>query len=254
MSTGFGRETRYPQAARGWYRAAPGQGVGVNPYRAVYEKLHSAYGPQHWWPADTPFEVMVGAILTQNTAWRNVEQAIANLRSSGRFDPGHLKDLPASRLAELIRPAGCHNVKSRRLQAFLSFILSNYGGSVARMRSQGPVHTRGALLGVHGIGPETADCILLYALGHPAFVVDAYTRRIFVRLGLVDDNVKYDALQTRFVEALPEDAALFNEYHALIVALGKDVCRPKPLCGSCPLLDICPSGKQNVSGAERNSN
>lgn len=215
----------------------------LNPFEAVYRQLLAAFGPQGWWPADTPFEVMVGAVLTQRTSWRNVEQAIARIKASGPFEPRALLALPAGALAELIRPAGFYRLKAQRLEAFLAYFVRRYGGDAGRMRARPASTLRAELLAVNGIGPETADCVLLYALGKPTFVVDAYTRRIFGRLKLVGADGDYHDLQARFMEALPEDAALYNEYHALIVALGKAACRPRPVCGRCPLQGMCPVGK-----------
>jgi endonuclease-3 related protein len=217
--------------------------VSTNVTVEVYDRLLTAFGPQHWWPGRTPFEVMVGAILTQNTSWKNVELAIGNLRASGRLDPFRLRSLPTDELALLIRPSGYYNLKARRLQAFLVFFVDGYRGSASRMGARETRALREELLTVSGIGPETADSILLYALGHAVFVVDAYTRRIFSRLGLVDETSKYQRLQAEFMGALPQDAALYNEYHALIVALGKDVCRPRPHCAVCPLMTLCPAAK-----------
>ena len=215
----------------------------ADPYLEAFNRLLSAFGPQGWWPAETPFEVMVGAVLTQHTAWTNVERAIANLKASGNFEPKALLQMPDGELAALIRPAGFYRVKARRLKAFLAYFVSQYSGDVEKMRAMPVSVLRPELLGVNGVGPETADCILLYALEKPSFVVDAYTRRIFSRLGLVDSGVEYHELRARFVCALPEDRMLYNEYHALIVTLGKEICRPKPRCDRCPLERMCPVGK-----------
>ena len=214
-----------------------------NSFQKVFKALYSAFGPQRWWPAETPFEMMIGAILTQNTAWRNVEKAIENLKASGAFFPAALLDLADDVLAEWIRPAGFFRVKTRRIKAFLSFFVTRYGGQVSQMREQPAGRLRHELLGVDGIGPETADCILLYALEKPSFVVDAYTRRIFGRLGMVDATAEYHDVQRQFEAALNRDPALFNEYHTLIVALGKAFCRPNPKCERCPLVSICPVGQ-----------
>ncbi|MSS73811.1 MAG: hypothetical protein EXS64_20340 [Candidatus Latescibacteria bacterium] len=199
-----------------------------------------------WWPAETPFEVMVGAILTQNTAWTNVEKAIANLKARDLMQPERLAALDPAALATLLRPAGYFNVKTRRLRAFLDYLLNTYGGEVGRMRREETARLRAELLSVHGVGAETADSILLYALGKPAFVVDAYTRRVFHRLGLSAADATYDDLQRMFVSALPRDVDLYNEYHALIVALGKDYCRPKPRCEGCPVKKHCKYYRINV--------
>jgi endonuclease-3 related protein len=220
-----------------------------SPLLKVYHKLYEAFGPQHWWPADSAFEVVIGAILTQNTSWKNVEKAIGNLKRFP-FTTRALCDLENEVLAERIRSAGYFNVKSRRIKALLGFLIDRYGGRLEAMRNVPRDILRGELLSVKGIGPETADCILLYALQKPSFVIDAYTRRIFGRLEVLDDAAPYEDLREIFEEALPTDVALFNEYHALIVTLGKDVCRPKPRCGSCPLAAICPSCNEDLAQKE----
>jgi endonuclease-3 related protein len=213
-----------------------------SPWLVPYRLLLAHFGPQGWWPGDTPFEVMVGAVLTQNTAWANVEKAIGNLRSAGALDCRAILQMPETDLAQQLRPAGYFNVKARRLRAFCAF-LEERGvlDSPERLGSQGDFQTlRKALLAVHGVGEETADSILLYALGFPVFVVDAYTRRIFGRLGLLRGNESYGGVQALFHAHLPQEVGLYNEYHALIVRLGKEVCRPRPRCGRCPLNCICP--------------
>jgi endonuclease-3 related protein len=205
----------------------------------IYDALSRAFGPMHWWPAETPFETMVGAILTQNTAWTNVEKAIANLKAQDLMQPERMAALDPAALAALLRPAGSFNVKTRRLRAFLDYFLNAHGGDAGRMRQGDAARLRAELLSVHGVGAETADSILLYALGKPAFVVDAYTRRIFGRLGLSAADATYDDLQRMFASALPRDVGLYNEYHALIVALGKDYCKPRPRCEGCPVRRQC---------------
>ncbi len=212
----------------------------------VFEALFDEYGPQHWWPAETPFEVMVGAILTQNTAWTNVERAIANLRRCGALEPEALAGIDRRTLADWIRPAGYFNVKARRLQHFCRWYLDRGGYAVLSSWQDEPL--RAALLGVHGVGPETADDILLYAFERPFFVVDAYTRRLFVRLGLVDEGIAYEALRAFLEQAVVEKGRdrerrveCFNEFHALIVVHAKTRCRPRPRCGDCPLKSGCPS-------------
>ena len=209
--------------------------------REVYRRLRARRGPAGWWPAQTPFEVCLGAILVQNTAWPNVEKALAVLRAHGLVSYESLQDMPPSALAPLIRPSGCFNVKARRVRAFLDFLGREYEGRVERMAAADPWTLRAQLLAVPGIGPETADSIALYAAGRPLFVVDAYTRRVFARLGLVAGDEPYDVLQRLFMDALPADAALYNDYHAQVVLLAKEVCRPRPACGSCPLDDLCPT-------------
>ena len=207
----------------------------------VYNRLLKAFGPQHWWPGDSPFEVMVGAVLTQNTNWQNVEKAIANLRQSDLLEPRALYDVPVEELEELIRPAGYYRVKARRLRSLLEFLIHRYDGSLEAMFSTSLDTLREELLGVHGIGPETADSILLYAGGLPAFVVDAYTYRIFSRHGWIGFDTDYHAIQEYIQSGLADDAALFNEYHALLVHLGKHYCRKRgPKCAACPLRELLP--------------
>ncbi len=203
--------------------------------RDFYDAMLAACGPQHWWPADTPTEVIIGAILTQNTAWRNVERAIANLRAAGALDFARLRDLPIDTVGELIRPAGTFNVKARRLKAFVDWLWLHYDGDLDRLFAV-PMHAlREQLLEISGIGRETADAILLYAGGLPGFVVDAYTARILRRHGLIDEDADYDEIKELFETALPCDPPLFNEYHALLVQVGKTHCRPRPRCAGCPL-------------------
>lgn len=202
----------------------------------VFDNLYQHFGPQYWWPAKTGFEVVVGAILTQNTAWTNVEKAIENLRGAGCLNPKALHRMPLERLAQLLRPSGYFNVKARRLKSFIEFLFQEYEGELLRMLKEKPHRLRQKLLSVKGIGPETADSILLYAGDHPWFVVDAYTRRVFSRHRLVAEDISYGALQDFFMRVLPRDSSLYNEYHALIVRLGKEICRQKPLCERCPLL------------------
>jgi endonuclease-3 related protein len=211
----------------------------------VYERLLAAFGRQSWWPGETPFEVLVGAILVQNTAWKNVERAIANLREAGVLEPRALQGLPDEDLEELIRPAGYFRVKARRLRNLLRLVNEDFGGSLEEMFASPLDVLREKLLAVNGIGPETADAILLYAGGFPTFVVDTYTHRVFARHGWIDFDADYHTIQDHFESSLPDDAALFNEYHALLVRLGKDFCRKTPQCEECPLVDLLPeSGVQ----------
>lgn len=203
--------------------------------QAFYDVLFEAFGPQHWWPARTKTEMIVGSILTQNTSWTSVETAIANLRAAGCLNWKRLREIPTAKLAELIRAAGPHNVKAARLKSFVAFLDDNYGGSLRRMFAQSLGELRSRLLSVNGVGPETADAILLYAGGYPTFVIDAYTRRVMRRHRLADDRSKYDDLKSLFESNLPSDADLFNEYHALLVELAKRYCRSKPACSGCPL-------------------
>jgi endonuclease-3 related protein len=207
---------------------------------SVYHVLFRAYGPQHWWPGDTPFEVMVGAVLTQNTSWTNVEKAIANLRRERVLSFSGMIRLAPQKLASLIRPSGYYNIKAKRLRQLLLFIHTQYSDSLARMFAADSLHLRRQLLEVNGVGPETADSILLYAGGKPFFVVDAYTRRIFSRQGLISGNEDYRAVQGLFMDNLPREIGLYNEYHALIVRIGKEHCKKaKPLCGNCPIRLDC---------------
>lgn len=210
--------------------------------RWVFQRLYAQHGPQHWWPGETPFEVMVGAVLTQNAAWSNVERAIANLKGAGMLDPQALAEAPAKTVAGLIRPSGYFNVKAERLQALCRWYQAH--GGQARLKRWSTARLRAALLAVRGVGPETADDILLYAFHRPVFVIDAYTRRLFARLGLVRGDEPYEALRAAFERALGPDTRLYNEYHALIVAHAKHVCRPRPRCGQCLLARRCPARGQ----------
>jgi endonuclease-3 related protein len=205
----------------------------------VYRRLAGAHGPQSWWPGDTAFEIMVGAVLTQNTAWSNVEKAIANLKAANALTPQAIVAASHRRLAAWLKPSGYFNIKAQRLRAFCAWYLRE--GGQRRLTRRSTAILRQQLLGVHGIGPETADDILLYAFGRPVFVIDAYTRRIFQRLGLIEGGEDYEALRRLFETRLDTDVMLFNEYHALIVAHAKDVCRPRPRCDTCCLRGLCPS-------------
>ena len=206
------------------------------PLREWYEALLAAYGPQGWWPGDNRTEVILGAILTQNTNWRNVEKALVQLRQAGLIDWQALREVPVARLAELIRPAGYFNVKAQRLKNFVDWLWRRYEGRLEALLAVPLDRLREALLEVKGIGPETADSILLYALARPSFVVDAYTRRLAVRHGLAaKDDADYEKLKAIFEAELPRETALFNEYHALIVAVGKRHCGPSARCEGCPL-------------------
>ena len=205
----------------------------------LFDTLLQRYGPLHWWPAETPFEVCVGAILTQNTNWMNVEKAIVNLKREGLLSLEALGEIGQERLAELIRPSGFFNVKSARLKDFTGWLQRGHG-SLDAMFSGDWGTLREELIGVRGIGRETCDSILLYAGGKPSFVVDAYTKRLFSRLGLVRESDSYEQVRALFMEALPQDSILFNEYHALIVEHCKRHCRKRPLCDGCPLRPVCP--------------
>ena len=201
----------------------------------IYNILLEAFGPQHWWPGDSPFEIAVGAILTQNTNWTNVEKAIANLKKADALSPQRLHTLSQDNIAVLIKSAGYFNIKAKRLKNFINWLFDNYNGSLDDLENVSTSTLREQLLAVKGIGPETADSILLYALKRPTFVVDAYTARIMARHQLALIPVVYEELKYLFESNLEENVDIFNEYHALLVQLGKNFCRPRPLCQSCPL-------------------
>lgn len=205
----------------------------------IYERLLHHYGPQYWWPAQTRFEIIIGAILTQSVSWSNVEKAIANLKAAQALDPDVLHALPIDELARLIRPAGYYNAKARKIKAFAAHLHEHYECDLDALLSRETQALRHELLSVHGIGPETADSIILYAAGQPVFVVDAYTRRLLSHLGLASSYINYNDLQAIFEDNLPNQASLFQEYHALIVRHAKSTCRKRPLCVACPLLSIC---------------
>lgn len=205
----------------------------------IYELLFERFGPRHWWPGETRLEIIVGAILTQNTAWPNVKKAISNLKKIKALDAKRLSKISERTLSRLIRPAGYFNVKARRLKNFLAFLNTAYNGDINRLLKTETRRLRKELLSVNGIGPETADSILLYAGNRPVFVIDAYTKRIFSRHGFIDDNAPYEDAQSMFMKNLPRKEKLFNEFHALIVELGKNLCRArKPLCNECPIRRI----------------
>ena len=203
--------------------------------RNIYQRLHAHFGPQEWWPGRSRYEVIVGAILAQNTNWGNVQKAIRRLRRAQALTPATMTALSLRRLEQLIRPAGFFAVKARRLHNFLAFLYTKYQGSLHRMFREEPGALRQALLGVSGIGPETADSILLYAGHMPLFVVDAYTKRIFSRHRLISRAASYDEVQAFFTNHLPRNTDVYNEYHALLVAVGKTYCRSIPRCDTCPL-------------------
>jgi len=205
------------------------------PLLDLYDELFAAFGPQHWWPGDSPLEVVVGAVLVQNTAWSNVVRAIDNLKQRRLMHIGRLVDLPHAELEELLQPAGYFRVKARRLRNVLEWLVREHQGSLDRLFALPLEEARRQLLGVNGVGPETADSILLYAGELPKFVVDAYTRRLLVRHGWLAPPATYDQMQQLFEKRLEPDVQLFNEYHALIVRLGHEYCRKKPRCESCPL-------------------
>jgi endonuclease III related protein len=205
----------------------------------IYDRLYAHFGPSQWWPGDSPLEVMVGAILTQNTAWSNVEQAIKRLKAEGALSASFLHQVDEAVLSEWIRPAGYFRIKAGRLKNFFNFYIREYEGRTKKIKHQPLEFLRSQLLSVKGIGPETADSILLYALEIPTFVVDTYTHRIFSRHRLIDEEIGYEDLRSFFMDRLPSDPKLYNEYHALLVRLGKDYCKKKnPRCEECPLKDM----------------
>jgi endonuclease-3 related protein len=201
----------------------------------IYELLWQRFGPQHWWPGETKFEIIVGAILTQNTNWANVEKAIRSLKAAELLMPEAIHNLDIAELAGLIRPAGYFNVKAQRLKNFVQWLFDDYNGDLARLDEIDTQRLRAEILAVKGVGPETADSILLYALARDVFVVDAYTARVAVRHGLIDADVDYEQLRDLFESNLCREVRLFNEYHALLVRVGKEFCRPRANCTGCPL-------------------
>lgn len=206
-----------------------------NKLQKIYDKLFACFGPQHWWPGDTPFEVAVGAILTQNTNWGNVEKAILNIKREDALNSEDLYNMPVDKLASVIRPAGYFNIKARRLKNFIDFLIKGYSGSMKKMKKEELEAIRKKLLSVNGIGPETADSIILYALDKPIFVIDAYTKRALSRHNILHHDSSYESFQGLFHSALKRDIGLFNEYHALFVRLAKENCKTKPVCSGCPL-------------------
>ena len=213
----------------------------------MYDSMFDYFGPQKWWPGDSVLEIMVGAVLTQNTNWKNVAMAIANLKDRGVLSLQGLQSLSTDALAEAIRPSGYYNLKAKRLKNLIGFLNERYDADLSRFLEESTDTLREGLLSVKGVGLETADSILLYAAQRPVFVVDTYTFRILRRHGMVADQATYHELQTLFEEHLPADTPLFNEFHALIVMTGKGFCRPKPPCRDCPLreweiIDLCPAG------------
>lgn len=202
----------------------------------IYGLLLEAFGDQDWWPGDGPFEVAMGAILTQNTNWSNVEKAIANLKKAGIMSAEGINDCPTEQLAELIKPAGYFNIKAKRIKSFVRWLFENCHGQIENLANRCVYDLREELLGIKGIGRETADSIILYAIDKPTFVVDTYTARVFIRHHLIDEFADYEQIKELFEGALPQETAIFNQYHALIVALGKKYCKKsKPDCANCPL-------------------
>ncbi|MCH8184858.1 MAG: endonuclease [Chloroflexi bacterium] len=216
---------------------------------AVYERMLSRYGPQGWWPGGPGFEMMVGAVLTQAASWANVESALANLRSAGALTPRAIRAIPQDELARLVHPSGYYNAKARKLKALAEYIGERFDDDLDAMAHEDVDTLRNDLLGVYGIGEETADDILLYAMGKPSFVVDAYTRRLFWRLGLAPAKGSYAGYRAPFMQHLPKDPRLFGEYHALVVRHGKEVCKKEPVCEGCCLLEVCPTGQDRTGGS-----
>lgn len=204
----------------------------------IYKQLYSAFGPRNWWPGETPFEVVIGAILTQNTNWTNVEKAIHNLKEAKEFTPKKLYEIDTTKLAEHIKPSGYFNIKAKRIKNFINWLFKNYDGKLSNMFAQELPELRENLLSVNGIGPETADSIILYAGNKLTFVVDAYTYRIFSRHNLISEESAYDEIKSFFEDNLPADVNIYNEFHALIVKLGNEYCKPKKRCEKCPLNDF----------------
>ncbi len=207
--------------------------------QTIYNRLFVSYGPQHWWPAQDRFEIMVGAILTQSAAWGNVEKAIANLRAAKALSPEALRRLPPAEITGLIHPCGYYNAKALKLKSLAIWLGEHCNDNLDKLFDSNVDHIRQQLLSIYGIGQETADSIILYAGNKPVFVIDAYTRRIISRIGLAPNRDSYTAYQALFMANLPPDAGLFNEYHALLVYLAKNICRPNPLCPQCCLGDMC---------------
>ena len=210
---------------------------------AFYRRMAAHYGPTHWWPGDSAFEIAIGAILTQNTAWTNVEKAIANLKRARLLSPRKMVACPVDELEAALRPSGYFRQKAKRVRLFCQHLIGHYRGSVVRMARRPLPELREELLALNGIGPETADDILLYACEKPVFVVDAYTRRILSRHGLVPPDIGYEPLRALFERHLDEDIHTFKEYHGLIVWTGKDFCRKQPDCGACPLRPLLKKGQ-----------
>jgi len=224
--------------------AGRAQDIATTHLLDIYERLFAHYGDRRWWPADTPEEVIIGAILVQNVAWKNVMTAIARLREKGWLSLGALREAPIEEVEECIVSTLYYRVKARKLQTFATMVEAEFAGDAGLMLALPADELRARLLAVWGIGPETADDIILYAANQPSFVVDAYTRRIFFRLGLTKEKATYDELRTFFMRRLAPDVALYNQYHALIDALGHSLCLNKrPRCGECPLRTLCKSAK-----------
>ena len=238
-------ERRGALLARRSRRRPPGA-VDSSMLLEISRLLYKAYGPQGWWPGDSKFEIVLGAILTQACSWTGVERALANLKVSGCFSPEGLRDIPQDELAALLRPTVYFNAKARKLKAFINHLWDSYHGVLEAFMSRGAKELREELLSIHGIGDETADSILLYVAGQPSFVIDAYTRRIFDRLEPAPKAKSYQALQGMFHRHLPAAAPLFNEYHALLDRHAKETCKTLPRCEGCCLRGICWTGLASI--------
>jgi len=201
----------------------------------LYDRLYQYFGPQYWWPGDSPFEVAIGAILTQNTNWQNVQKTIDNLKKHKMLSPKTIYNLSIERLADLIRPSGYYNIKAKRLKNFVSFIVESHSGSLMNLKKYEIQNIRKSLLSISGVGKETADSIILYALDKPIFVIDAYTKRVLSRHGIINNLSNYDECQALFHDNLDNNLEFYKEYHALFVMVGKHYCKPKPNCNNCPL-------------------
>lgn len=216
----------------------------------IYERLLEEFGPQGWWPGESDFETIVGAILTQNTNWKNVEKALGVMKGQGVLDARALRAVPGAELAEMIRPTGYYKQKAKKLAAFLDYFFDNYDGDTQRLSKQDLDVLRAELLGVWGIGEETADAIILYAAHQPTFVIDAYTRRVFSRMGFVSGDAAYGELKGFFEATVPRDLYVFKEFHALIDELAKRFCKTRPDCDGCPVSDLC-GFKEKGKGKDR---
>lgn len=215
----------------------------------VYLRLAARYGPQQWWPGESRLEIILGAILTQATAWTNVEKAMLNLKNAGLLSIQALRDIPEAELADILRPSGFFNAKARKVKAFVDHLWDNYGGDLNYFLTKDASELRRELLSIHGIGEETADDIIVYAAEKPSFVIDAYTRRILKRLDLAPRANSYGAHQQLFHQGMPADPVLFNEFHALLNRHGKETCKKEPRCGGCCLLELCPTGRHYIDTA-----
>lgn len=216
----------------------------------IYKRLYNEFGPQNWWPARTRLEVIVGAVLTQNTNWGNVEKALDNLRKEGQLSLGALKNISHEKLASCIRPAGYFNVKAKRLKNVINFLFDEFGGDFSKVKREDWILLRQKFLNVNGVGPETADSILLYAFDKPVFVIDAYTKRILSRHNIINKTADYHVTQKIFMDCLEHNVVMFNEYHALIVRLAKDYCKVMPLCDKCPLQELLLKGNKNKAALQ----